>query len=143
VISVQVSTIIHRPIADVFAFVSNFENHPKWETDFLEVKQLAKPDGLGTLYLCVLKFPGQRATSRFTITEYEPNHKIAFEGEPAGPATPKGSYLFESVADGTRITSAPRPEFRGVFKLLEPLMARYIRQSNEAHLRNLKNVLEG
>jgi uncharacterized membrane protein len=29
-ISVEVSTMINRPIDEVFAFVSNFENHPQW-----------------------------------------------------------------------------------------------------------------
>ena len=142
-VNVNVSTIIHRPVADVFAFVADFENHPKWETDFQEVKQLtSKPGGVGTTYQCFLKLPGQTATSTFRITEYVSNQKIAFVGEPAGPATPKGSFLFETVEGGTKIISLPRPEFRGFFKLLEPMMAGYIRKNNVAHLNNLKRLLE-
>ena len=142
-ISVEVSTVINRPVADVFAFVANFENHPKWETDFQEVKQLTStPDGVGTTYKCLLKFPGQAATSKFEITEYAVNQKITYEGEPAGPAKPKGRFLFESAVDGTKITSLPQPEFRGPFKLLESLMAGYIRKNNVAHLANLKRLLE-
>ena len=142
-INVEVSTVINRPVAEVFAFVVNFENHPKWETDFQEVKQLTStPVGVGTTYNCVLKFPGQTVMSKFEITEYVVNQKIAFAGEPAGPAKPKGSFLFESVAGGTKITSLPRPEFRGLFKLLEPMMAGYIRKNNVAHLSTLKRLLE-
>ena len=142
-INVQVSTMIDRPIAEVFAFVANIENHPKWESDFLEVKRLStEPLGVGTTYRCVLKFPGQRVESKFEITEYELNRKVSFEGEPAGPAKPKGSYIFESVADGTKITSLPQPEFRGLFRLLEPMMSSYIRKNNVAHLSNLKRLLE-
>ncbi len=142
-INVEVSTVINRPIAEVFAFVANFENHPKWETDFQEVKQLTStPAGVGTTYQCVLKLPGQSAKSKFEIMEYEANKKIAFEGEAAGPAKPKGSYIFESVAGGTKVTARPRPELRGLFKLLEPMMAGTIRQQNEAHLTNLKRLLE-
>jgi hypothetical protein len=44
---------------------------------------------------------------------------FAFVGEPAGPATPNGSYLFDATEGGTKITSQPRPEFRGFFRLLE------------------------
>ena len=142
-INVEVSTVINRPIAEVFAFVANFENHPKWETDFQEVKQLTStPAGVGTTYQCVLKLPGQSAKSKFEIREYEANKKIAFEGEAAGPAKPKGSYIFESVAGGTKVTALPRPELRGLFKLLEPMMAGTIRQQNEAHLTNLKRLFE-
>jgi uncharacterized membrane protein len=89
-INVEVSTNINRPIADVFAYVANFENHPKWENNFQKVKLLAStPSGVGTTYQCELKLPGQSATSKFEITEYEVNKKIAFVGEAAGPATPK------------------------------------------------------
>lgn len=142
-INVQVSTMINRPTAEVFAFVANFENHPKWESDFLEVRQLStEPIGVGTTYRCVLKFPGQRVESKFEITEYELNRKVSFQGEPAGPAKPFGSYMFEQVAGGTKVTAMPRPEFRGLFKLLEPMMAGYIRKNNVAHLSNLKQLLE-
>jgi hypothetical protein len=142
-VNVNVSTVINRPVADVFAFVANFENHPKWETDFQEVKQLmATPNGVGTTYQCLLKFPGQMAASKFVITEYELNHKIAFVGEPAGLATPKGGYLFDVTDGGTKITSQPRPEFRGFFRLLEPMMVGYIRKNNIDHLNNLKRLLE-
>ena len=142
-VNVNVSKVIHRPVADVFSFVANFENHPRWETDFLEVNPIDAMSGVGTTYQCVLKFPGRTAASKFVITEYEPNHKIAFVGEPAGPAIPKGSYLFEATKDGTKVTSQPRPEFRGFFRLLEPMMVGYIRKNNVEHLNNLKRLLEG
>ena len=142
-VNVEVSTVINRPIDEVFAFVANFENHPKWETNFQSVKLLtSSPTGVGTSYQCELKLPGQSATSKFEITEYEVNRKISFEGEAAGPAKPKGSFLLEPVAGGTKLTLLPRPEFRGLFRLLEPMMAGYVRKQNEEHLSNLKRLLE-
>src|SRR5215510_15062819 len=142
-IKVEESTVINRPVAEVFAFVANFENHPKWESNFQKVKLLTStPTGVGTQYQCDMKLPGQTATSKFEITEYEVNRKIAFEGEPAGPAKPDGSFLFESVPGGTKITLVPRPKFRGLFKLLEPMMAGYVRKQNRDHLNSLKRILE-
>src|SRR6185503_3015473 len=88
-INVEASTVINRPVADVFGFVANFENHPKWEKNFQKVKLLTStPNGVGTTYQCELKLPGQTATSKFEIIEYQVNKKIAFEGEQAGPAKP-------------------------------------------------------
>src|SRR4030095_12987274 len=140
-IKVEGSIVINRPIAEVFAFVANFENHPKWESNFQKVKLLtSRPSGVGTTYQCDLKLPGQTATSKFEITEYEANKKIAFGGEAAGPAKPDGSFLFEAVPGGTKITLLPRPEFRGFFKLLEPMMAGYIRKQNQDHLSKLKRI---
>ena len=142
-INVEASTVINRPVEEVFAFVANFENHPKWESNFQTVKLLtATANGVGTTYQCEMKLPGQSASSQFEITEYEVNRKIAFVGEAAGPAIPKGSFLFEPVAGGTKLTLLPRPEFRGLFRLLEPMMAGYVRKQNEDHLRTLKQLLE-
>jgi uncharacterized membrane protein len=142
-ININVDRVIKRPIEDVFSFVANFENHPKWEKNFQNVKLLSPaPTGVGTTYECEMKLPGQSVTSKFEITEFEPNRKISFEGEAAGPAKPKGSFLFETVPGGTKLTLCPRPEFRGFFRLLEPIMAGYIRKQNEDHLGNLKRLLE-
>lgn len=50
-IDVKVHTVINRPVEDVFAFVANFENHPKWELNFRKVKLLTStPVGVGTTY---------------------------------------------------------------------------------------------
>jgi len=142
-INVEESIVINRPIEEVFGFVANFENHPKWESNFQKVKLLTStPTGVGTIYQCELKLPGQTATLKFEITEYEVNKKIAFEAEAAGPAKPNGSFLFEPAAGGTKITLVPRPEFRGLFKLLEPMMAGYVRKQNQEHLIKLKQILE-
>jgi uncharacterized membrane protein len=142
-IKVEESAVIHRPVEEVFAFVSNFENHPKWENNFVAVKQTsAGPVGVGTTFLCTMKMPGQRVESQFIVTEFEPNRKIAFKADKPAQAKPEGSMLFEPASDGTKVTLLPRPVMGGIFKLLEPLMAGYIQKSNAEHLRNLKRVLE-
>jgi uncharacterized membrane protein len=142
-INVEISTIINRPIADVFTFASNFENNPRWETNFAEVKRTSGgPIGVGTTFDCILKVPGQRVESKFVITEFEPNRKISFEADKPAQAKPKGSILFESVGGSTKVTSLPRPEMGGFFKLLEPMMAGYIKKQNTEHLANLKRLLE-
>jgi hypothetical protein len=86
--------------------------------------------------------PGQAATSKFEITDYAEKQKIAFVGEPAGPAIPKASFLFEPAGNGTKITSRLQPEFRGFFKYIESMMVGYVRKNNTTHLSNLKQLLE-
>ena len=142
-IDVEASTVINRPVEAVFAFVADLENNPKWETNFVEVKRVSpEPLGVGTVYQCVLRVPGQRVTSRIEITEFTPNQRISFRGDRPASAKPVGSITFEPLGSGTKVTTLPRPEMRGVFKLLEPMMAGYIRRSNAKHLQNLKTLLE-
>jgi uncharacterized membrane protein len=142
-INVEASTLIDRPVETVFAFVADLENNPKWESNFVEVERVSpEPLGVGTVYQCVLRLPGQRVSSRIEITEFLPNQRIAFRGDRPASAKPVGSITFEPASGGTRVTTRPRPEMRGVFRLLEPMMAGYIKRSNAKHLHNLKMLLE-
>jgi len=143
-INVEARMVINRPVADVFAFVANLENLPRWDTDFQEAKQLAStPDGVGAMYQCLLKYPGGKtATQKVETTEYAVNKKITYESEPTKIAKARISIQFESVSEGTKITSLLQPEFYGLFRFFEPMMARAIRKSHTAHLSNLKPLLE-
>src|SRR5215211_8263052 len=65
---------IDRPIGEVFAFLSDFENIPKWNYYVLEVRQRSEsPIGVGTTYHQVRMTDEQD----FRITEFEPNHMVA------------------------------------------------------------------
>jgi uncharacterized protein YndB with AHSA1/START domain len=97
---------------------------------------------VGTVYVCVLRVPGQRVSSRIQITEFVANQRIAFRGDKPASAKPVGSITFEPAGGGTRVTTRPRPELRGVFKLLEPMLAGSSKRSNAKHLYNLKTLLE-
>jgi uncharacterized membrane protein len=97
-INVEASTVIDRPVGAVFAFVADLENNPTWETNFVEVKRVSpEPLGVGTVYQCVLRVPGQRVTSRVEITEFIPNQRISFRGDRPASAKPVGSITFEPL----------------------------------------------
>ncbi|HEU0296932.1 MAG TPA: SRPBCC family protein [Anaerolineales bacterium] len=145
-IKVEVSTVIRCPIEKVFAFVANFENLPKWEKDFVEVQEVksahALRAGVGATYNCLLTFPGPPTISEFEITECIPCQKITYQCEPGRPVVPNGSFLFEPVADGTKITSRWQPEIRNPFGWLEGISASSIEKHTLDHLNNLKRLLE-
>lgn len=89
-INVEVNLVMNRPIADVFAFVANFENLPKGDPDYHEVKKLTfTPGGVGTTYQCLNKF--QTPTVKLEVAEYAVNQKISYESEATGTAKVKGS----------------------------------------------------
>jgi uncharacterized membrane protein len=143
-IKVEVSTFIRCPIEKVFAFVANFENLPKWEKDFVEVQEVTPTPAAcaGAIYNCLLTFPGPAAISEFEITECIPNQKIAYQCKPDRPVAPNGSFLFEPVAGGTKITSRWQPEILSLFGWPEGMMASSLEQHTADHLNNLKRLLE-
>lgn len=70
---------INRPVADVFSFISNFENMPKWNYFVLEVRKLSEGSiGLNTTFRQVRKTD----TQEYKITEFEPNRRVTVETLP-------------------------------------------------------------
>ncbi len=142
-IRVEVSTVIHCPIEQVFAFVANFENLPQWEKDFVEVQEVTSaPDCVGATYTCLLTFPGPATIAEFEIIECIRNQKIAYQCEPGRAVVPNGSFLFEPVAGGTKITSRWQPEVPYAFGFLDGMLAVSIENHTVEHLNNLKRLLE-
>jgi len=138
----QASLIINRSLPTVFAIVADFENWPKWEGSYLEVKrQSSDANMLGAVYWCRRKSPSI-AESRFIVAEYEPDKKLGIEGDWVGFLKPVASFHFESVPEGTHVTFIGRPQLRGLFQLLRPMIARIGRRENEKYLGNLKRLAE-
>ena len=138
----QASIIINRPLPTVFAAVADFENWPKWEGSFLEVKRQSPDANMsGAVYWCKRKSPSI-AESRFVVSEYEQDKKLGINGDWVGFLKPVATFYFESVPGGTRVTCIGRPQLRGLFRLLQPMMKRMAGRLNEEYLGNLKRLAE-
>ena len=72
---------------------------------------------------------------------YEPYRQIAFKVT-SGPMRAEASYLFEAVAEGTRVTSKIEMDMSGLLSLAEPLIAASLRREVEAAIPVLKDLLE-
>src|SRR5215207_9550273 len=91
---------IDRPIGEVFAFLSDFENIPKWNYYVLEVRQRSEsPIGVGTTYHQVRKTDEQD----FRITEFEPNHTVAMKTLPQSSPSLEMRFTLYEEGNTTRI----------------------------------------
>ena len=72
---------------------------------------------------------------------YEPNRKITFKSA-SGPVRFEASYLFESTAGGTKLTSRIEMQAAGLFGFAEPLIAASLRREMGAAFPALKDLLE-
>jgi uncharacterized protein YndB with AHSA1/START domain len=133
--------IVRRPLEEVFAFVADFENEPRWKPGLvLEVERLSPSgQGVGTKYREVLSAAGERVEQTFEVTEYEPNLRIGFVAEASGT---RGLYEVEPVAEGTMLTFTVRPRRSGLSKVLEPLRARQAGERLQPELDRLRDLLE-
>jgi len=129
---------INRPIAEVFAFLADFENLPKWNYYVLDVRKLSDgPSGIGTTYHQVRKTDAQD----FHITELAPNHTVAVQTVP--PSSPGLEMRFTLSEEGctTRLSDAWKLD-TGWPALLERLGARRVQSAVAENLAKLKELLE-
>ena len=133
---------IDRPISEVFDFVAESSNEPRWDIDVQEVVQPKHgPLTVGTTYEWVLKFLGTKRIAG-QVTAFESNRLIeltTFEGA----VLPKITHTFKADGDRTIYARRIRFETSGLLKLLEPVMKRMPRNPNTRTAENLKLVLEG
>jgi uncharacterized protein YndB with AHSA1/START domain len=141
-INVEDSIIIHRKVEEVFAFVADQTNAPKWQEGLTEVRRTTgEALGVGTKHTVVRKFLGRRLELTNEYTKYEPNKQISFKGD-SGPMRFEVSYLTESTTDGTKLTCQMQMEQGGLFALAGPLMAGSLKRDFATNFRDLKKLLE-
>ena len=113
----QHQVTIRRPVSEVFAFLADGLNGPKWRTGILDIAHVSG-SGVAATYKQGVKGPGgRRIDADYRVTAYEPSSRLAFEAI-AGPVRPTGEYVLEEVDGGTRLTFALQAELGGFKKLL-------------------------
>jgi len=136
------SIVIDRPIEEVFAYVGDQTNAPQWQSGVVEVRRTTEgPVGVGTTHTFVRNFVGRKMEASNEYVAYEPGKRITFKST-SGPVRFEASYLFESTAGGTRLTSSIEMQAAGLFGLAEPLIAASLRREMRAGFRTLKDLLE-
>ena len=129
---------IDRPVEEVFAFLSDFENIPKWNYYVLEVRQLSEGSiGVGTTYHQVRKSDQQD----LRIIEFEPGHTVAVKTLPQ--STPDLEMRFTLYEEG--ITTRVRDEWKlntGMPAIFERLAGGRIKSAVAENLAKLKELLE-
>jgi uncharacterized protein YndB with AHSA1/START domain len=141
-IDVARSITINRPVAEVFAYVSDASNEPAWHTDVLEARQTSEgPIGIGTTFLIRVK-PSMGVSEGVTeVIGFDPNRRQVIRGE-MGSMRPTITDLFEPADGGTKFTRRIQIEASGLMRLMLPLVRPMTGKIWTGFLANLKRVLE-
>jgi uncharacterized membrane protein len=129
---------IERPIDEVFAFLSDFENIPKWNYYVHEVRQLSEsPIGIGTTYHQVRKSDAQD----FRIIEFEPNNTVAPKTLPQSSPSFERRFTLYEEGETTRIRDQWKLD-TGRPALLERLARGRVKSAVSENLSKLKELLQ-
>lgn len=105
---VERDIVIARPSAEVFAFVSNFDNFTRWSTDVVKAELLnGQRVGVGTRARITRRALGQHFDMLFEMVHFEPPACLSFRGEMLGIPFRSG-LRFDPASAGTRVTQIGR-----------------------------------
>lgn len=141
-IKLEKSIFINRPQQEVFDFVTNLANDPKWQSTIESVERTSEgPIGAGSTWRYVGKLLGRRIETEIQMTRYDPPKQASVKGI-SGPVPFENTYKFESKGNGTQVSVMGQAEVGGFFKLAEGLVGKQMEKQIEAGLTALKLVLE-
>jgi len=140
--AVENTVTIMRPAEEVFAYLADAENLPRWNYAIEQTRKItAGPVGAGTVYRQTRTIPS-RSQEEFEIVVFQPPGQLVLDGT-FGPFRARTSYLLEPVAGGTGLTNrweleaTPAP-----LRLLAPVAIPRVKAAVAKNLRTLKQILE-
>lgn len=132
---------IDRSTKQVFDFILDGTNGPKWRPDVTDVKlQPGKPLGVGAVFKQGMKGPGGRIDADYEVVECKPNDWIKFQVT-TGPARPVGTYKLEAAGRSTKVTFVLDFQPKGLARLMDGMINKSM-QAEVGNLANLKSYLE-
>ena len=135
--------VINRPPQEVWEYASNIDHLPEWMKDMTGLRKLTEgPLQVGPRIVDLRKVMGRNTETTMEFTQYDPPHKFAAKALD-GPLAVEFTHRFEPVGDGTQVTTEMVGQMRGILRLADPLIGRWMKGIVVEELNNLKNVLEG
>lgn len=132
---------IDRPIGEVYAYLSDLENTPKWNWAITATKKTTPgPASVGTRYRQTRSVP-QPGTEILEITALETNQLIEVRGTLA-QFSAHLSYHLDDHTSRTEVTNTVILEAKGALRLVAPALRRQIKRAVADNLNELRAQLE-
>lgn len=133
------SVEIARPGPEVFEFVANFENNPRWQAGMRACRWTSEETmAVGATYVQEARFLGRRIDTHFRVSEFEPGARISIEST-ASTFPIQVSRSVEAIDERRcRVTAHIRGQPKGLLKLFSGMVRKRVAKD----YRELKEVLE-
>ncbi len=139
---VEGEIIINRPVEEVFDFVADERNEPRYNPRMLSAEQISEgPIGLGTRFRTELSTLGRTMPMIVEFTGYERPSRVASVTRSSMMET-EGALSFEAVSGGTRMRWRWDVRPRGFLTLMLPIVGVVGRRQEQSIWRSLKRLLE-
>jgi uncharacterized protein YndB with AHSA1/START domain len=139
----ETSVQIERPIADVFDYISDPTNFPRWNSAVQSVRETSPgADGVGATYWMERDLPGGRAENDLEVVEINPPSLFVIRTT-SGPTPFLYRYVLADEDGTTLLQLAAEVELGGLAGALGPLASRAVKRGVDSNFADLKRILEG
>jgi uncharacterized protein YndB with AHSA1/START domain len=137
----ETSVRIERAVDEVFDYVSDPRNFPRWNSAVQAVSVTSGEGDPGSTYLMERELPGGPAQNELEILDC--NRPTEFAIRTTSGPTPSSTATDSTPTTPRRLsTSPPRVELSGIADALGPLGARVVRRGVDANFATLRQILE-
>ena len=135
--------LVRRPPDEVFAFIAEFENNPRWQSGMVACRWTSDARlEVGSTYDQEARFFGRPILTSFVVTAYEPGRSISIEStESTFPI--QVTRTVEPADDGCIVTAHVRGQPTGLLALLSFMVPLSVRRDYRALSRLLEAPADG
>ncbi len=142
-VRVEGEIVIERPTEEVFDFVADERNEPRYNPKMRRAELISQgPIGVGTRFRAETASMGRAVQMVIEFTGFERPRRIE-ETVHMSSMDLQGTMTFDPVPEGTRMRWAWDLKPRGMLKVMRPLVAQMGRRGEQAIWESLKHLLEG
>ena len=139
---IKESVEIRCPVEKVFAYTTEANSWPKWQSIIMEAEQTSQGAWrIGTTFKGITRLMGLSMNWTAEATEYEQNKKWT-KNIKSGSITLDEHVTYEPVDEHVRFTIVYDMKIGGLFKLFSPMIISSMRKETKKSLNHLKNILE-
>jgi hypothetical protein len=133
--------IARRP-AEVFAYISEPENFPSWNSAVRRVRRTSGGESdVGARYVMERDLPAGPAQNELEVVGRDAPTEFAIRTT-SGPTPFEYRYELSEVEGGTNLQFYAHVELGGVASILGPVARRAVKKGVDDNLRTLKHLLE-
>jgi uncharacterized membrane protein len=120
--------IVERPVEEVFAFVGNLENSPRWGRTRKSVKDPDSPDGVGAVFREETRILGEKVKSQSEVTRLDPPTEFSYTNRFENGVIEETRIVFAAVDGDTRIDVATEVDIDRFPQVLAPFFSLVVKQ---------------
>ncbi len=131
---------VDRPLAKVFAYLSDFTTTNEWDPGTVETVRVSGDGDVGTTYRNTSTFAGRKTELTYVVEEVVPGAVFALRGENK-TVVARDTMTFRETPTGTEVTYEAKFDFKGLAKFFAPLLSPAFKRLGDEAEKGMREAL--